>query len=95
LVAAARILNRTVHAGGAWPLTALQFLKPLIRRTDPRLASIITLLSYFARKDWAGHADQLDRVLPGSHTTSVEAHLRAVLTAPGIQIGLLPAQQVR
>jgi uncharacterized protein YbjT (DUF2867 family) len=79
---AARILNRTVHASGAWPLLALHTLRPLIQRTNPRLASIITLLGYFAHHDWIGEPHQLGHALPGLQITSLETHLRAVLNQP-------------
>jgi uncharacterized protein YbjT (DUF2867 family) len=90
---AADILGRPVQASGGWPLLALQTLRPLIRRTSPRLASIITLLAYFAHQDWTGDPHQLDLTLPGFQTTSLETHLRAVLrepdtpTAPGTRRG--------
>jgi uncharacterized protein YbjT (DUF2867 family) len=82
---AARILARRVHASGPWPLTAMRALRPVIRRGNPRLASIITLLGYFADHDWTGDVGQLDLALPGFQTTSLETHLRTILELPSAQ----------
>jgi hypothetical protein len=78
---AGRILDRTVIASGDWPLTLLRMLRPLLRRTNPRLASIISLLAYFGHHDWTGDSEQLHQTLPGVQTTSLETHLQAVLAA--------------
>jgi uncharacterized protein YbjT (DUF2867 family) len=92
---AARILNRPVRASGAWPLIAMRGLKPVMRRRNPRLASIITLLTYFAHHDWTGDLHQLDLALPGFQTTPLETHLRALLSHPAAPTPPRPAARVR
>jgi uncharacterized protein YbjT (DUF2867 family) len=81
---AGRILDRTVIASGDWPLTLLRMLRPLLRRTNPRLASIISLLAYF------GHHDSTKRCPesrpPRSKPTSKPSSLR--LLRPTHESGL-------
>lgn len=64
---------------GRWLLPVLQFLRPtLLRWVCPRVASRVSLFSYFNANDWVGDPHQLARSLPKFHITTMEEALKSL-----------------
>lgn len=71
------LAGRRVRASGnKLLLPLLRGIRPILRRANPRLVTITTLVEYFARVPYTGDTAQLEQWLPGFTPTSLEEHLQ-------------------